>query len=250
VISLDENKALLGKKLSIDKVTNLENDNETLLNVEDIILDRLVSLHITVNNSISYQKLKDSAGAITSENFDTSLEDLVAQSLIQSPDGENYHITEYGINEYERRKIEEIYSTNIKRAEKVNEELALRYHNDIFQEGKLEVADEILSPDFVLHNPSLPEELRKGPEGVKKYASAIIESVSDRKLVQNDIFAKGDKVLIRWTNSGTNMGLYNKTLFGNKPTGKQYVATGFDQFRISNGKIIEMWQQYNYDSWP
>ena len=249
MISLDENKTLLGKKLSIDKVTNPENDNETLLNVEDIILDRLVPLHTSVNNSISYQKLKDSAGAITSENFDTSLEDLVAQALIQSPDGENYHITEYGIN-IAHKKIEEIYSTNIKRAEKVNEELALRYHNDIFQEGKLEVADEILSPDFVLHNPSLPEELRKGPEGVKKYASAIIESVSDRKLVQNDIFAKGDKVLIRWTNSGTNMGLYNKTLFGNKHTGKQYVATGFDQFRISNGKIIEMWQQYNYDSWP
>jgi predicted SnoaL-like aldol condensation-catalyzing enzyme len=249
VISLDENKTLFGKKLSIDKVTNPENDNETLLNVEDIILDRLVPLHTSVNTSISYQKLKDSAGAITSENFDTSLEDLVAQSLIQSPDGENYHITEYGIN-IAHKKIEEIYSINIKRAEKVNEELALRYHNDIFQEGKLEVADEILSPDFVIHNPSLPEELRKGPEGVKKYASAIIESVSDRKLVQNDIFAKGDKVLIRWTNSGTNMGLYNKTLFGNKHTGKQYVATGFDQFRISNGKIMEMWQQYNYDSWP
>ena len=249
MISLDENKTLLGKKLSIDKVTNPENDNETLLNVEDIILDRLVPLHTSINNSLSYQKLKDSAGAITSENFDTSLEDLVAQSLIQSPDGENYHITEYGIN-IAHKKIEEIYSINIKRAEKVNEELALRYHNDIFQEGKLEVADEILSPDFVIHNPSLPEELRKGPEGVKKYASAIIESVSDRKLVQNDIFAKGDKVLIRWTNSGTNMGLYNKTLFGNKHTGKQYVATGFDQFRISNGKIIEMWQQYNYDSWP
>jgi len=249
VISLDENKTLLGKKLSIDKVTNPENDNETLLNVEDIILDRLVPLHTSINNSLSYQKLKDSAGAITSENFDTSLEDLVAQSLIQSPDGENYHITEYGIN-IAHKKIEEIYSINIKRAEKVNEELALRYHNDIFQEGKLEVADEILSPDFVIHNPSLPEELRKGPEGVKKYASAIIESVSDRKLVQNDIFAKGDKVLIRWTNSGTNMGLYNKTLFGNKHTGKQYVATGFDQFRISNGKIMEMWQQYNYDSWP
>ena len=46
--------------------------------------------------------------------------------------------------------------------------LALRYHNEIFQEGKLEVADEILSPDFVIHNPVLPEELRKGPEGAKK----------------------------------------------------------------------------------
>ena len=56
-----------------------------------------------------------------------------------------------------------------------NKALALRYHGDIFQNGMLEVADEILSPDFVIHNPVLPEALRKGPEGTKKYASAIIE---------------------------------------------------------------------------
>jgi predicted SnoaL-like aldol condensation-catalyzing enzyme len=127
-----------------------------------------------------------------------------------------------------------------------NQTLALRYHNDIFRNGKIEVTDEILSPDFVLHNPVLPEELRKGPEGTKKYASALIAAVSDRRLVHHDIFAKGDKVLIRWTNSGTNTG----PLFGNPPTGKPYVATGFDLFRISNGKIMEMWQQYNFAPWP
>ena len=127
-----------------------------------------------------------------------------------------------------------------------NEALAKRYHNDIYQKGNLEVADEILSSDFVLHNPTLPEELRNGPEGAKKYASAIITAVPDRKLVQDDIFAKDDKVLIRWTNSGTNTG----SLFGNPPTGKPYVATGFDLFRISNGKIAEIWQQYNFAKWP
>lgn len=82
--------------------------------------------------------------------------------------------------------------------EKANEDLAIRYQNDIFQEGKLEVVDEVLSPDFVIHNPDLPEKLRKGAEGVKKYASALIAAVSDRNLVQDDVFAKGDKVLIRW----------------------------------------------------
>src|SRR5215212_9324732 len=68
--------------------------------------------------------------------------------------------------------------------EQKNETLALRYHHDIFQNGKLEVADEILSSDFVLHNPVLPEELRKGPEGAKRYASAIIAAVPDRQLYQ------------------------------------------------------------------
>jgi predicted ester cyclase len=40
------------------------------------------------------------------------------------------------------------------------------------------------------------------------------------------------------------------SLFGNPPTGKPYVATGIDLFRISNGKIAEMWQQYNFAKWP
>lgn len=127
-----------------------------------------------------------------------------------------------------------------------NKAIALRYHNEIFQEGLLEVADEILSPDFIIHNPLLPEILRLGPEGVKKYASALIVAVPDRKLTQHEILAIEDKVMIRWTNSGTNVGY----LFGNSLTGKPYVATGFDLFRISNGKIAELWQQYSFANWP
>jgi predicted SnoaL-like aldol condensation-catalyzing enzyme len=113
-------------------------------------------------------------------------------------------------------------SYTLKEEEEKNQALAIRYHDDIFSKGKLEVADEILSSDFVLHTPVLPEEMRKGPEGTKKYASAIIAAVPDRKLVHDDTLAKGDKVLIRWTNSGTNTG----PLFGNPPTGKPFIATG------------------------
>jgi steroid delta-isomerase-like uncharacterized protein len=136
-------------------------------------------------------------------------------------------------------------STSKQDEEKENEVLALRYHNEIFQKGKLEVADEILSSDFVIHNPVLPEVVRNGPEGTKKYASAVMTAVPDRKLEHHDILSKGDKVMIRWTNSGTNTGPF----FGNPPTGKRYVVTGFDLFRISNGKIKELWQQYNFASW-
>lgn len=97
-------------------------------------------------------------------------------------------------------------SSHTSKQEEENKALALRYHDDIFQKGRLEVADEILSPDFVIHNPILPEVLRNGPEGAKKYASAIITAVPNRKLEQNDILTEGDKVMIRWTNSGTNTG--------------------------------------------
>lgn len=64
--------------------------------------------------------------------------------------------------------------------EKENETLAHRFHMDIFQKGKLEVADEIVSSNFVLHNPILPSEVKDGPEGVKRFATATIDAIPDR----------------------------------------------------------------------
>jgi predicted SnoaL-like aldol condensation-catalyzing enzyme len=62
------------------------------------------------------------------------------------------------------------YSTVVKGTEQENEAIARRFHMEIFKEGKLEVADEILTPDFVLRNPTLPSEFTHGPDGVKKFA--------------------------------------------------------------------------------
>jgi hypothetical protein len=53
-----------------------------------------------------------------------------------------------------------------------NEALVNRFHMDIFQKGDLAAADEILAPNFIWRNPSLPSDLKHGPEGVKKIASA------------------------------------------------------------------------------
>ena len=69
---------------------------------------------------------------------------------------------------------------------------------DIFQKGKLSLADEILTPDFVLHNPVLHSELTHGPEGVKKFASITVYTLSDRQFTHHDTISKGDKVPIRW----------------------------------------------------
>jgi predicted ester cyclase len=111
-----------------------------------------------------------------------------------------------------------------KEEEENDEALAHRYHMDIFQKGKLEVADEILSTDFLLRNPVLPVEVRHGTAGTKQFASATIVAIPNRKSEDEDTVAKGDKVLIRWTLSGTNIG----ALFGNPFTGKPLVVTGFD----------------------
>jgi hypothetical protein len=50
-------------------------------------------------------------------------------------------------------------TTEVKGTQQENEAVARRFHMEIFKEGKLEVADEILTSDFVLRNPILPSEL-------------------------------------------------------------------------------------------
>jgi predicted SnoaL-like aldol condensation-catalyzing enzyme len=122
-----------------------------------------------------------------------------------------------------------------------NESLAHRFHMDIFQKGRLEVADEILASDFVWRNPLIPPELRRGPDSVKKIASSVIDAMPDRKITHDDTIAVGDKVMIRWTMTGT----AKRELFGISPSDIPTAIIGFDLFRISNeGKIIEMWQQF------
>lgn len=61
-------------------------------------------------------------------------------------------------------------------AEQENEVMTRRFHMEILRERKLDVADEILAPDFVLRNPILPSEFTYGPNGVKKFASLVADT--------------------------------------------------------------------------
>jgi predicted SnoaL-like aldol condensation-catalyzing enzyme len=136
---------------------------------------------------------------------------------------------------------------SIANTEQENEVLAHRFHMEIFQKGKFSLADEILTPDFVLHNPVLPSEFTKGPESVKRFASGVVDSLSGHQFIHDDTISKGDKVLIRWTLTG----IPKRDFLGVSASDKPITVTGFDLFKISaNGKLAEMWQQWNIGSWP
>jgi predicted SnoaL-like aldol condensation-catalyzing enzyme len=137
-------------------------------------------------------------------------------------------------------------SSSIATKSEENEVLARRFHMEIFQKRKLSVADEILTPGFILRNPVLPPEFTYGPEGVKKFASSVADSSLAYEIIHHDAISSGDKVLIRWTYTGT----LKKDLLGIPPSDKPVTITGFDLFRITkDGKIGELWQQFNVGSW-
>jgi steroid delta-isomerase-like uncharacterized protein len=120
-----------------------------------------------------------------------------------------------------------------------NKAVADRFHMEIFQAGNLDAAEQIVSRDFAWHGGFAPPQEPCGVEGVKLVAQAVIRAFPDRKIVHHETISEGDRVLIRWSMTGTHRG----DLMGIPPTGKRTTLTGFDYFRIKDGKIAEMWQE-------
>ena len=116
-----------------------------------------------------------------------------------------------------------------------NKVLADRFHEEIFDQGNLAIADEILTPDFVWRAPPNASDdlLIVGPEGVKQAATDLRAFIPDFVLTDDDVIAEGDRVVIRWTLRGTAQG----------ESGPVPVTfTGIDIFRIADGKLAELWQ--------
>ena len=121
-----------------------------------------------------------------------------------------------------------------------NKALARRVLEEMFNKGNLDVADELLAPDYVDHDPAMPEDIH-GPEGFKQYVGAYRSAFSDLHVQIEDQVAEGDKVVTRWTGTGTHDG----ELAGIAPTGKRLTLPGMEIVRISGGKLVEGWEGYD-----
>lgn len=121
-----------------------------------------------------------------------------------------------------------------------NKALARRVIEQMFNEGNLDVADELLALDYVDHDPTLPEDVH-GPEGFKEYVGMYRSAFPDLHVQIEDQIAEGDRVATRWTGTGTHDG----DLAGIAPTGKRVTVPGMEIVRIANGKLVEGWEGYD-----
>jgi steroid delta-isomerase-like uncharacterized protein len=122
-----------------------------------------------------------------------------------------------------------------------NAATARRVLEEVFTEGKVEVLDEICSPDLVSHDPAEPEDLR-GVEAQKERVHKYRTAMPDLICTIDDVIASGDKVATRWTVRGTNDG----ELQGMPATHRKVAITGnsIDRFD-SDGKIVETWDNWD-----
>jgi len=110
-----------------------------------------------------------------------------------------------------------------------------RLIDEMWNQGKLEVADEVFAPDFNNLNPGPDEE--PGTAGLKGHVRLDREAFADYKVVIDEMVADGDLVVVRQSWSGKHVGLRR----GFAPTGKVIRGSAVNFFRFADGRIVERW---------
>lgn len=121
-----------------------------------------------------------------------------------------------------------------------NKEKVRRLYEEAYGEGKVQVVDEVLHPDFVCYDPNSETGEVRGAQTVK----GEIEYFRNAGLsfTVEDQIAQDDKVVTRWTAAGTHQGEF----FGIEATGKRIEMTGISIERFDEGgKLVEEWPEYN-----
>ena len=113
-----------------------------------------------------------------------------------------------------------------------NKEIVRRVLEEIWEDPG--VADELVSSDYVGHDPARPDPIR-GPQGVKDNASDYRNAFEGARIIVKDQIAEGDVVASRWEGRGRHTG----ELMGVPPSGNDVVVEGFVFSRVRDGKIVE-----------
>jgi len=115
-------------------------------------------------------------------------------------------------------------------------ELVLRFYEEVWNRGNLDVADAVFSPDYERHD-LRPTQPVSGPEGQKRIAADFRRAFPDLEFKVDLILAEDDLVAARWTASGTHLGEWG----GQPATGTQMQFSGVNIFRFRDGRVVEIW---------
>jgi steroid delta-isomerase-like uncharacterized protein len=107
-------------------------------------------------------------------------------------------------------------------------------HSEIWSKGSVDLIDSVFAENFVGH---FPAGKVHGREGVRARVIAHRLAFPDWTEKVEDTIADRDRVVMRFTSRGTNMGDF----LGNPPTRNRVEISEVAIFRLSDGKIVEQW---------
>jgi steroid delta-isomerase-like uncharacterized protein len=103
-----------------------------------------------------------------------------------------------------------------------------RFIDGVWNAGRLELVDELVAADYVGHH-GQPSEQTLGRDGLRRRVSALREAFPDLEVRIVDELAEDDRVVARWTASGTPFG----------------DVSGVSVFRLLAGRQVESWTYWS-----
>ncbi len=110
---------------------------------------------------------------------------------------------------------------------------------ELFSQGRYEAIPQIYAPGCVVHFRNKISRLDESVAEGKGWRMAA----PDLQMTDERMSVMGDVVTVDWIARGTHTGRGN----GLQPSGKRILVRGSSRFRMVNGKIAEVWNEYNRD---
>jgi hypothetical protein len=123
-------------------------------------------------------------------------------------------------------------------AEAQNAALVRRAVVEIWNCGKLDLADMLFSADYVNHAGLIPDFVR-GPEAIKISVAFYRTAFPNFYITLDKLTAKRDAVVLRWTARSS------VPLAGSASSATPVALAGLIVSRCAGGRIVESWMQWD-----
>jgi len=127
-----------------------------------------------------------------------------------------------------------VYAMNVQEQIERTRQVIHRYFSEVWNEGRLQVLDELLTPDYINHSPSTPDPER-GPRGLKPIVAAMRVGIPDLHYTILDAVLEPDKAAVHVRLTGTHTG----ELFGMAPTNRSIDVRQMRIEWLRDGRITQ-----------
>lgn len=115
-----------------------------------------------------------------------------------------------------------------------------RYFEEALDKSRLDILDEIVARDCIIHRPEASEPIR-GLEAFKQVLERILDVYSEFTTTVHDLIAEEDRVACRLSHRAVNRGEWTSRLGTHAVAGKAVSWPAIAIFRFHDGKIAEEW---------
>jgi steroid delta-isomerase-like uncharacterized protein len=124
-----------------------------------------------------------------------------------------------------------------------NKALTERWFEEVWNKGRAEAIREMVTEDLVVHGLSDAKgEAIKGVKEFDRFHSQFVNAFPNIQVEVEDLIAEGDKVAARCTVRAKHTG----DALGVAATNTDVDFTGIAIVRISGGKIVEAWNNFDF----